>query len=150
MAHQTVRAVEWDPELVPTADGRTVRPSEQCPVEVALAAIGGRWTTLILRDLAVADGPVSYSALADGLPELSDKVLVERLARLTTDGYVNRESTVGYPTRVHYRISARGRLLRPLLIELYRTGTVLKETDRPDSHGFEGASVSDEVGAGEV
>lgn len=135
MAHQTVRAVQWDPELVPTADGRTVRPSGQCPVEVALAAIGGRWTTLILRDLAAADGPISYSALSDGLPELSDKVLAERLVRLTADGYVDRQVTDGYPVRVHYRISARGRLLRPLLIELYRTGTALKEIDGPQRGG---------------
>jgi len=73
MAHQTV-SIGWDEELVPTPTGRTQAPSPDCPVEVALAAIAGRWTTLVLRNLMSGDA-YSYTELAATLPSLSDKVL---------------------------------------------------------------------------
>src|SRR5690606_5792218 len=57
-AHQTVSADGWDLDLVPDEAGRTAKPEPTCPVEVALAAIAGRWTTLLLRDLM--GGPRSF------------------------------------------------------------------------------------------
>ena len=61
--------------------GRTQAPSPDCPVEVALAAIAGRWTTLVLRNLMSGDA-YSYTELAASLPSLSDKVLSDRLNAL--------------------------------------------------------------------
>ncbi|WP_249227742.1 winged helix-turn-helix transcriptional regulator [Kutzneria sp. CA-103260] len=122
MAHQTVSHA-WDAELVPSDLGRTRRPEATCPVEVALAAIGGRWTTLVLRDLM--SGPRSFTELADGLPTLSAKVLTERLAGLEQQGLVARRRLGGFPARTEYRLTEAGQLLRPLLVELYRTGEAL-------------------------
>jgi DNA-binding HxlR family transcriptional regulator len=114
----------WDDELVPDEAGRTDRPEADCPVEVALAAISGRWTTLVLRELM--GGPLSFSDLADALPQLSDKVLDERLRRLRGQGLIERRVTEGFPNRVTYTLTASGVRLRPLLIELYRTGRRLQ------------------------
>lgn len=127
MAHQAVSS-RWDAELVPTPSGRTRAPSPDCPVEVSLAAIAGRWTTLVLRDL-MSGGPCSYSDLMASLPQLSDKVLTERLSELVTAGFVERVVTNGFPRRTEYRITQRGQELRPLLIELYRTGLALQARD---------------------
>jgi DNA-binding HxlR family transcriptional regulator len=127
VAHQTVSEA-WNKDLVPTAGGRTRAPSPDCPVEVALAAIAGRWTTLVLRDL-MHGGPRSYTELADALPQLSNKVLADRLSALVAAGLVERAVTTGFPRRTDYRITARGRELRPLLIELYRTGLALQGHD---------------------
>ncbi len=124
MAHQAV-STRWDEELVPTPDGRTRAPSPNCPVEVSLAAITGRWTTLVLRDL-MPGRPLSYTELAQSLPQLSDKVLSDRLSELVAAGLVERTATNGFPRRTAYRITDRGRELRPLLIELYRTGLALQ------------------------
>ncbi|GAB3118185.1 hypothetical protein GCM10027055_31420 [Janibacter alkaliphilus] len=126
MAHQAVSA--WDDELVPTADGRTRAPSPDCPVEVALAAVSGRWTTLVLRNLLSGDSH-SFSGLAASLPTLSDKVLTDRLRQLVSAGLVERTTTKGVPRRTTYRVTARGEELRPLLIELYRTGLALGSHD---------------------
>ena len=122
MAHQTVRT--WDDDLVPSAAGRTDRPSPDCPVETALEAIAGRWTTLVLRDLM--HGPQTYSALRAALPQISDKVLTERLTALRERGLVARSAQAGFPTRVTYELTEAGRRLRPLLVELYRTGERLR------------------------
>jgi DNA-binding HxlR family transcriptional regulator len=117
--HQT----ETHAELVPDDRGRTSRPEAECPVEVALAAISGRWKTLVLRELMT--GPHSFSDLREALPELSAKVLTERLTELLDQGLVMRDTVAGFPVRTSYQLTATGRELRPLLVELYRTGSAL-------------------------
>jgi len=118
-AHQT-ETYSWDTELVPTESGRTQRPDIACPVEVALSAVSGRWTTLVLRELM--HGPSSFSELAERLPEISPKVLTERLQNLGDGGLVSRQRLAGFPTRTRYVVTPAGEALRPLLIELYRVG----------------------------
>ncbi|MDT0345626.1 winged helix-turn-helix transcriptional regulator [Streptomyces litchfieldiae] len=132
MAHQTEthagtpsgRRGDWDGELVPDERGRTGRPEPGCPVEVALAAVAGRWTTLVLRELM--HGPHSFGGLRERLPEISAKVLTDRLRVLAERGLVARDRLGGFPVRTRYRLTPAGRALRPLLIELYRTGAALE------------------------
>ncbi|GHF35532.1 winged helix-turn-helix transcriptional regulator [Kitasatospora xanthocidica] len=113
----------WDAELVPDGRGRTARPEAGCPVEVALAAVAGRWTTLVLRELM--HGSASYGELRGRLPEISSKVLAERLQALGERELVARERVAGFPVRTLYRLTPAGEALRPLLVELYRTGVAL-------------------------
>ncbi|MGW0734532.1 winged helix-turn-helix transcriptional regulator [Streptomyces sp. NPDC002851] len=118
----------WDEELVPDEHGRTRRPEPDCPVEAALAAVSGRWTTLILRELMA--GPHSFGELRGQLPEISAKVLAERLRDLEGRGILTRERLPAFPVRTRYHLTRAGQALRPLLIELYRTGTALREITR--------------------
>ncbi|CAL9348723.1 hypothetical protein SUDANB106_00425 [Streptomyces sp. enrichment culture] len=114
---------DWDVRLVPDERGRTRRPEPDCPVEIALAAVSGRWTTLVLRELA--HEAHSFGELRGRLPEISAKVLAERLRTLEERGLVNRERLRGFPVRTRYRLTAAGRAVRPLLVELYRTGLAI-------------------------
>ncbi|MCK7626973.1 helix-turn-helix transcriptional regulator [Streptomyces sp. RS10V-4] len=114
----------WDAELVPDARGRTGRPNPHCPVEFAPAAVAGRWTTLVLRELM--HGPHSFGALRGRLPEISAKVLADRLRTLEERGLLVRDWLPGFPVRTRYRLTPAGRALRPLLVELYRTGRALR------------------------
>lgn len=114
---------QWDAELVPDARGRTVRPSPDCPVEVALAAVSGRWATLVLRELM--HGACSFGDLRDRLPGLTAKVLTERLRELEARGLVDRTAVAAFPVRTQYALTPAGTALRPLLLELYRTGAAL-------------------------
>lgn len=93
-------------------------------MEVALRAISGRWTTLLLRDLM--HGPRSFGQLRAGLPSLSDKVLAARLSHLRREGLVDRQKQTGFPTRSTYSLTSAGEHLRPLLTQLYRTGQQLQ------------------------
>ncbi|ONI85994.1 transcriptional regulator [Actinosynnema sp. ALI-1.44] len=120
----------WDSALVPDTRGRTDRPSPDCPVEVALDAISGRWTTLVLRELM--HGPLSFSELRSRLPSLSAKVLSERLHGLADRGLAERSRTTGFPTHTGYRLTERGLALRPLLIALYDVGSELLTTAARD------------------
>lgn len=127
--HQAVRGRRWDEDLVPDAAGRTSRPEASCPVEVALEAISGRWTTLLLRDLM--SGPRSYGQIRAALPTLSDKVLADRLRELQDRGLVHRRLHCGFPARTSYELSTAGRHVRPLLMQLYETGLALQPERRP-------------------
>ncbi|MFD8936949.1 winged helix-turn-helix transcriptional regulator [Streptomyces sp. NPDC059578] len=111
---------DWDEELVPDERGRTEAPEADCPVEVALAAIAGRWTTLILRELM--HGPHSFGDLRDRLPSISPKVLAERLRVLGERELLVQDRLLGFPVRTRYHLTPAGRALRPLLVELYSTG----------------------------
>lgn len=127
MSHQTEsHAARWDTRLVPDDSGRTRRPEPDCPVELALAAVSGRWTTLVLRELM--GGPLSFGALSARLPDISPKVLTERLRTLEAQGLAVRERLPGFPVRTRYGLTAAGAALRPLLVELYRTGVELAAT----------------------
>ncbi|MFG3549197.1 winged helix-turn-helix transcriptional regulator [Streptomyces sp. NPDC047725] len=119
----------WDGELVPDERGRTRRPEADCPVEIALAAVSGRWTTLVLRELM--GGPRGFTELRELLPELSAKVLTERLRTLQYRGLVTAERLRGFPVRTRYALTEAGRALRPLLVALYATGAELQGLTRP-------------------
>lgn len=113
----------WDLDLAPTEAGRTRQPHHECPVEAALSAVSGKWTTLILRELM--SGPRLYSALSASLPGLSDKVLSDRLRTFVESGLVRRTIVRSYPPRSEYELTKLGHALRPLLLELYSTGSAL-------------------------
>ncbi|MFD8821090.1 winged helix-turn-helix transcriptional regulator [Streptomyces sp. NPDC059605] len=128
--HQT-ETHAWDAELVPGQAGRTHRPEAGCPVEVALAAVSGRWTTLLLRELM--GSPRSFMELRALFPELSPKVLSERLRALRESGLVTVERRRGFPVRTRYDLTEAGRAMRPLLVELYATGERLLRLNRTGS-----------------
>jgi len=70
-------------------------------------------------------GPRSFSDLRAALPDLSAKVLTERLGDLTARRLAVREELPGFPSRTSYRLTPAGQELRPLLVELYRSGSAL-------------------------
>lgn len=126
VTNQTESYRGWDMTLVPGMDGRTLEPHHDCSVEVALEALKGRWTTLVLRELI--HGDKSYGALSQSLPKLSDKVLTDVLTHLRKCGVVSRTVFRGFPNRTLYRLTATGWEIRPLLIELYRTGLRMRKS----------------------
>lgn len=83
-------------------------------------AVAGRWATLVLRE--PMHGPASYGELWARLPEISSKVPAERLQVLGERELVARQRLPGFPVRTTYRLTPAGQALRPLLVELYRTG----------------------------
>jgi DNA-binding HxlR family transcriptional regulator len=85
-----------------------------CPVELSLQLLGGKWKTVILARLK--ERPLRYGELRALIPQLSDKMLTERLADLREAGLVERSGGASY------RLSARGESLRPILQALYDWG----------------------------
>lgn len=91
-----------------------------CPVEVTVDVIGGRWTPVILAHLK--DGTHRYNELRRKMPDISEKMLTERLRALASDGLVTRTVHDGVPAPVSYDLSSDGRGLAPVLEALYAWG----------------------------
>ena len=90
-----------------------------CPLyHEAVELVGRRWTGAILRVLM--DGPLRFSEIAQAVPELSDRLLSERMKELESRGIVERKVISGPPLRVEYSLSKMGRELEPALAELQR------------------------------
>ena len=88
-----------------------------CPFyHEAVELVGRRWTGAILRVLM--DGPLRFSEVAQAVPELSDRLLSERMKELEARGIVKRTVHSGPPVRVEYGLSEMGRELGPALSEL--------------------------------
>ncbi|MEU6710229.1 helix-turn-helix domain-containing protein [Nonomuraea sp. NPDC046802] len=117
MAHQMVGHAG----LPSVCAGPDAAPSPDCPVEVALTVLRGRWMPLVLLQF-LRSGELGFSELAAALPGLSDKVLSERLAQLTDAGVLARHRSPGWPPRVRYVLTDRGRTLTPVLEALWLWG----------------------------
>ena len=103
----------------PDVDRGEVRSTPCCPLyHEAVELVGRRWTGAILRVLM--DGPLRFSEIAQSVPELSDRLLSERMKELERRGMVRRRVISGPPLRVEYSLSEMGRALEPALSQLER------------------------------
>src|SRR6202012_1196864 len=92
-------------------------PSACCPLyHEAVELVGRRWTGAILRVLM--DGPLRFSEVAQAVPELSDRLLSERMKEREPREILERNAMPGPPLRVEYQLSLMGRELEPALSEL--------------------------------
>jgi DNA-binding HxlR family transcriptional regulator len=81
-----------------------------CPrFHVAVELVGGRWTGAIISRLL--GGRARYNELRASIPEISDRMLSERLRVLETEGVVTRTVVPESPVRVEYELTAKGRAL---------------------------------------
>lgn len=110
---------------------RQLRKRYGCPVELALDVLGGKWKTVILA--RIKNGPLAYGSLRKAIPDLSDKVLSEKLRELTELGLVASLADPSVSDRRRYSLTARGRDLAPALEALYQAGEQLAGALEADS-----------------
>ena len=99
---------------------KRLRKTYGCPVELSLDVLDGKWKPVILARLK--DRPLAYGELRALLPNLSDKMLTERLKELEEQGLTARETSPGDSSRLRYGLTMRGETLRPVLQALYDWG----------------------------
>ncbi|APY86678.1 transcriptional regulator [Streptomyces alfalfae] len=122
MTHRTVSdGTDTPPGLPDDVFARVTSPHPACPVEITLAALRGRWTTLLVRELLPHEHR-TYTELAAALPHLSPKVLADRLTQLLDAGVLERTRTPGWPATVTYALTPRGRELGPVIQALWDWG----------------------------
>ena len=84
----------------------------------AVELVGKRWTGAIL--LVLLDGPAHFSEIRQLVPEISDRLLSERLKELEAEGIVERKVHDASPVRVEYTMTGKGRALEPTVRALKR------------------------------
>jgi len=101
-----------------------VRSYDQfCALARALDVVGDRWTLLIVRELFVRDS--RYSDLRDALPGIATNLLAERLRQLAEVGVIEAYDAPPPIRATLYRLTARGRDLRPAMRALVAWGLPL-------------------------
>src|SRR5215213_7892730 len=86
----------------------------------AVELIGKRWSGAIV--LVLLDGPLHFSGIRQLVPELSDRLLSERLKELEAEGIVERRVLDGSPVRVEYSLTEKGQALEPAIRALKEWG----------------------------
>ena len=94
-------------------------PPEGCSIAATLAAVGDRWTLLILRDLF--RGVRRFERLHRDLG-IARNLLTDRLQKLVDMGIVHRVPYQDRPVRNEYRLTATGVDLSPALVALMGWG----------------------------
>jgi len=79
----------------------------------AIELIGGRWTGPIVQ-LLIA-GPARFAELRNAIPQISDRMLSERLHALEQEGIVKRSVIPDSPIRVEYALTCKGHELQASL-----------------------------------
>ena len=82
----------------------------------AVELVGRRWTGSILR--ALLGGPSRYHELRSAIPDLSDRMLSERLRELEAEGIVTRTVIPDSPVRVEYALTEKGRALEATIVAI--------------------------------
>jgi DNA-binding HxlR family transcriptional regulator len=96
--------------------------AEVCPrYHLAVELIGRRWTGAIIQGLLA--GRARYNELRATVPDISDRMLSERLRELEVAGIVVRTVIPEIPVRVEYELTAKGRALEDALAAIAKWST---------------------------
>ena len=91
-----------------------------CPVEVTIQLIGGKYKAVILWHLM--NQTLRYSELHKRMPQATDKMLAQQLRELEKDGLIDRKVYPVVPPKTEYSLTDFGKSLTPILDELCNWG----------------------------
>ncbi|HEU4736076.1 MAG TPA: helix-turn-helix domain-containing protein [Solirubrobacterales bacterium] len=94
--------------------------NSQCPVCRTAEVVCGKWTLLVIRDLA--EGSSRFCELERSLEGISPRTLSLRLRALEEEGIVERHTFPEVPPRVEYALTEKGEALVPLVEDMRRYG----------------------------
>jgi DNA-binding HxlR family transcriptional regulator len=90
-----------------------------CPVCKTAEVVCGKWTLLLIRDLA--EGSARFCELERSLEGISPRTLSLRL-RALEEGIVARHTYPEVPPRVEYALTPKGKALVPLVEDMRAYG----------------------------
>ncbi|MFD2331576.1 winged helix-turn-helix transcriptional regulator [Cohnella sp. GCM10020058] len=95
--------------------------SRMCPkYEHAAELLGKKWTGLIVRVLM--GGPKRFKDMKEQIPDMSDKMLTDRMKELESCGLVKRTVYPEMPVRIEYELTDKGRDLEDVIESIQNWG----------------------------
>ncbi|WP_456488592.1 winged helix-turn-helix transcriptional regulator [Caminibacter pacificus] len=102
----------------------------ECPFEIALEIISGKWKGLILWHLC--QRTYRYSELKREISGITQKMLTQSLRALEEKGIIHRKVYPQIPPKVEYSITPLGKKVQPILYMLQDWGRdIAKENNIP-------------------
>lgn len=115
-----------------------------CGLDAAVDVVGGKWKPMILWALH-AGTTLRFGELRRHITGISEKVLIQQLRELQSDGIVHREVYREVPPKVEYSLTSLGLSLNEALVPLgvwgddhMRQLVANKEAGRGACEGVEG------------
>ena len=101
-----------------------------CPVSIALEIFGDRWSLLLVRDMMVR-GYRTFREFQRSGEGIATNILTDRLQKLEAAGLIERERTAEDGRSAHYRLTAKGIALAPVLLEILIWSARHEQTGAP-------------------
>lgn len=89
------------------------KAADVCPVEVAVAVLGGSWKMTIVKHLT--EGTLRFGELGRAVGPVTPRVLARQLRELEADGIVLRTVYSQVPPKVEYSLTPLGETLAPMV-----------------------------------
>jgi DNA-binding HxlR family transcriptional regulator len=117
------RYTRWSEAIDTTASivRMSALSNSTCPVCRTAEVVCGKWTLLLIRDLA--EGSSRFCELERSLEGISPRTLSLRLRALEEEGIVERHTYPEVPPRVEYALTRKGEALVPLIDDMRKYGT---------------------------
>lgn len=88
--------------------------ANMCPkYESAADLLGKKWTGKIVHVLL--SGPKRFKDIKEKIPEMSDKMITDRMKELESSGIVLRQVYPEMPVRIEYELTEKGKNLEPVI-----------------------------------
>src|SRR6201986_436296 len=115
-------SLHWIYEAIPQGlvFAMSALSNAQCPVCRTAEVVCGKWTLLLIRDLA--EGSSRFCELERSLEGISPRTLSLRLRALEEEGSGERQTFPEVPPRVEYILTDKGRALVPLIESMREYG----------------------------
>lgn len=91
-----------------------------CPMEMTLDLIGGKWKALIMWQLSLR--VLRFNELRRLFPDVTQKMLTQQLRDLEHNGLISRKIYHQVPPKVEYALTDFGKTLMPVLIQMNQWG----------------------------
>ena len=84
-----------------------------CPVACTLDILGDKWTLLVIRDMLC--GRSHFNEFCRSPERIATNILADRLQKLVEQKLVEKFVDSGEPARDAYRLTSKGKSLKPVL-----------------------------------
>lgn len=109
-----------------------IRNAYTCPLELTHDIIRGKWKPIILWQLG--KGGSSLANLNKDIVGISQKMLLEHLGELQEFGMVRKMEFEGYPLKVEYSLTSKGRRLLDVVRSMQEIGIELMKEDGKEEY----------------
>ena len=89
-----------------------------CPINLALEALGDRWSLIVIRDIMFGDRRHFRELLSHSQEGIASNILADRLKRLVAQGILSRRDNPAHKQKAIYSLTEQGIELLPVLIQL--------------------------------
>jgi DNA-binding HxlR family transcriptional regulator len=106
-------------------NGLKIRQEYTCPLELTHDITKGKWKPIILWQLRL--GNTSLATLEKNIQGINQKMLIEQLKELLDFRMIEKKRFDGYPLKVEYSLSERGKKMLEAITIMQQIGIELMQ-----------------------